>query len=71
MSRPKGARSFAAISNLKRNMSIIEFEILNDKKFDESWSTFLDSDVFRGSEVNSKFSKFSSTYSNNFYIVFI
>ena len=33
-------------------MSIIEFEILNDKKFDESWSTFLDSDVFRGSEVS-------------------
>ena len=32
-------------------MAIVEFEILSDKKYDECWSVFLDSDLFRGSEV--------------------
>ena len=31
---------------------MMEYEILNETRFDACWENFLESDVFRGSEVN-------------------
>ena len=46
----KNSFLFTIISS-QREMSLTEFELINDVKFDDVWETFLQSDVFDGSPV--------------------